>query len=298
VHTFKGVFAAKNIRPDILHIHNIGPSLCVSLARLLGLRVVVTHQGPDYKRKKWGKFARLVLRIGEFAGCVCANQIIVVSEYIARRVRNKYNKNPVVIYNGVVTAEALKSDDALQKYQLTKGRYILTVGRFVPEKGFDDLVAAFNRIEISGWKLVIVGRADCEDRYSKALLKKALGNKNIILTGFLSRKPLWELYSHAGLFVLSSYYEGMSIALLEAMSYGLPCLVSDIPANRGIQLPKENYFKPGDIDELAGKISKLIVTPFSEEDKKRQIKMVAEKYDWEKIADQTLKVYEKVVNAV
>jgi alpha-maltose-1-phosphate synthase len=101
---------------------------------------------------------------------------------------------------------------------------------------------------------VIVGDADHEDRYSKDLKEKAAGTPGIILTGFLSGNPLQELYNHAGLFVLPSYYEGLPIVLLEAMSYGLSCIVSDIPANREVGLPEESYFKAGDINAVAEKI--------------------------------------------
>jgi glycosyltransferase involved in cell wall biosynthesis len=141
---------------------------------------------------------------------------------------------------------------------------------------------------------VIVGKADHEDKYSRSLKEKATKNKNIILTGFLTGKPLQELYSHAGLFVLPSYYEGLPIVLLEAMSYGLSCIASDIPANRNAGLDDDRFFKPGDINDLASKIKEFINKPFEEEERQRQIYMITEQYDWGKIAEETLKVYQAV----
>lgn len=302
LHTIHGIFAAKNLHPDILHIHATGPSLFVPIARLLGLKVVMTHHGPDYKREKWGKLAKLVLRLGEFLGVVFSNKVIAISKTVAVKIKNKFKIEATVIPNGIVMPEVLKSEKALKKDSLVKSKYILTVGRFVPEKGFHDLCKAFdharintNCIDNNPWKLVIVGNADHEDKYSLQLKEKAGKNKNVVLTGFLTGKPLQELYSHAGLFILPSYYEGLPIALLEAMSYGLSCIVSDISANRNVELPEDRYFKAGEVKALAQKIREFIDKPLSEEERSKQLNMVAEKYNWEKIADETLEVYKNVL---
>jgi len=145
------------------------------------------------------------------------------------------------------------------------------------------------------WKLVIVGKADHEDRYSRSLKKKAENTKNIVLTGFLTGKPPQELYSHAGLFVLPSHYEGLPIVLLEAMSYGLSCIASDIPANRNVGLDDDRFFKAGDVNAIASKIEEFINKPFKEEEREKQIYTITEQYNWGRIAEDTLKVYKAVV---
>ena len=297
LHTFIGVFAVKKYSPDILHIHAVGPSLFIPFARLLGIKVVMTNHGPDYQRKKWGIVAKSVLKLGEIFGCKFANKIIAISETISSHVKEKYGKEAVVIPNGVKIPPVLESDNVLKKYGLTKGEYILTVGRLVPEKGFHDLVTAFNQFGSQNYKLVIVGRADHEDMYSRELKKNAEKNSNIIMAGFLTGIPLQELYSHAGLFVLPSYYEGLPIVLLEACSYGLSCLASDIPANKNVDLPDERFFKPGEIKELTAKMERFIEQSFNDEEKNTQIDMIARCYDWQKIAAKTLKVYETVVQS-
>jgi glycosyltransferase involved in cell wall biosynthesis len=295
LHTFIGVFAALRYRPDILHIQAIGPALFTPLARIMGMKVVVTSHGSNYKHPKWGKFAKLVLRLGEFMGASFANEVIVVSNVIADEIRKKYNRKAIVIPNGVVIPHIAASENTLQKYGLEKGKYILNVGRFVPVKGGPDLILAFNELQTDGWKLVIVGSADHESEYSRILKERAAENQDVILTGFLSGDPLQELYSHAGLFVLPSYYEGLPLVLLEAMSYGLLCVASDIPANRCVELPDENYFTAGDIIQLSEKLKDFTKKSLTSEQKSRQIEMVREMYDWDKIARQTLKVYNKVV---
>lgn len=303
VHSLFSVLAAKRVDPDVLHVHAIGPSLVVPLARLLGMKVVMTHHGPDYERKKWGPIAKCVLRLGEFIGSRWAQQVICISEPIAATVKQKYKRSPVVIPNGVVAVQRLMSQETLRRYGVEPGRYILTVGRFVPEKGFHDLIEAFAKLqaqaerEVAGWKLVLVGCADHEDGYSRRLRQQAASCPRVILTGFLTGTPLQELYSHAGLFVLPSYYEGLPLVLLEAMSYGLPCLVSDIPAPRSVGLPPDQYFPPGNLDALSEQMRAwMLGSPLSEADKVCQIKRVARQYDWETIADRTLEVYQTVLN--
>ena len=307
LHTFIGIFIAFFFKPDILHIQAIGPAMFTPLARILGMKVVITSHGSNYKHLKWGKFAKFVLRVGELLGVLFANKIIAISENIADEIREKYNRDVAIIPNGVIIPRILESNETLEKYGLEKGKYILAVGRFVPEKGFHDLIEAFkqipnsdfqskiqnpkSKISIDHWKLVIIGRADHEDKYSLGLKEKTRENSNIVLTGFLTGQPLQELYSHAGLFVLPSYYEGLPIVLLEAMSYGLSCIASDIPSNRNIELSEDRFFNAGDFKALTTKIKEFVNKPLTEEEKRRQINMIAERYDWEKIAEKTLDVY-------
>lgn len=300
-HTFKGIFAARKINPDILHIHAIGPSIFVPFARLLGFKVVITNHGPDYERKKWNKFAKIILYLGESSGSRWANAVICISSHIAKDITCKYKREVEVIPNGVNIFKTLKTDTALNKYGLKKRKYILAVGRLVPEKGFHDLVEAFEIAyrswlitDSNDWKLVVAGKADHEDEYSRNLIKKASKNKNIILTGFLTGEPLQELYSHAGLFILPSYHEGLPIVLLEAASYGLSCIASDISANKEVNLSKERFFRVGDFNELALKIKEFFDKPFTEEERKQQINYIEIEYDWEKVAERTLDVYEEV----
>ena len=296
VHTIKAVLKASALKPDILHIQSIGPSLFTPLARILGMKVVITHHGENYKHSKWGFLARQFLRFCETVGVLSANEIIAISEDIAVLVEDKYGRKATVIPNGVTILTPLETSDALTKFGLEKHKYILAVGRLVPEKGFHDLIEAFDRCGLRGWQLVIVGRADHENSYSIELKEKASRNRNVVMTGFLKGKHLEELYSHAGLFVIPSYYEGLPIVLLEALSYGLSCIASDIPANRNISfLSASRFFETGDISGLAIKLSTFALQCMSDQEKKAQIEMIARDYNWDDIAEKTLMVYEKAV---
>jgi glycosyltransferase involved in cell wall biosynthesis len=297
LHTFLGILKAKQLGADILHIHAIGPSLLVPFARLLRLKVVMTHHGPDYERQKWNQNAKRILRLGEKWGVVLAHQVIAVSQTIAKSVLQKFDREVIAIPNGVIVCERANQNGVLKRYELEPGKYFLAVGRFVPEKGFHDLLESFHQflsMTHNPWKLVIVGDADHEDAFSRKLKKQSRGMPGVVLTGFQSGITLQVLYSQAGLFILPSYHEGLPIVLLEALSYGSSCLVSDIPANREVNLEEDRYFKPGDIDRITQKLSEFWLRPDTEDERRKRIQQITDKYNWAQIAQKTLEVYKRI----
>lgn len=295
VHSFLGVLYAGLVRPDVLHIQAIGPAIVAPFARLLGLRVVVTHHGPDYDREKWGRVARWVLRIGERAGMVFANERIVISRVIQSAVQSKYGRKSVLIPNGVVVPELPASTTALERFSLAPGRYILNVSRFVPEKRHEDLIAAFKQADLPGWMLVLVGSTEKPGPYLRRLMAVAKDRDDVIFTGFQDGIALQELYTHAGVFVLPSSHEGLPIALLEALSFGLPVMASDIPANLEIGLEQERYFHVGNIAELATRLHRCTSVRFTEYEREEQRAWVRDHYNWNMIAESTQAVYQRVV---
>ena len=292
VHTFISLLKARWYSPDVVHIHAIGPSLLTPLARVMGLKVVVTNHGQDYDRQKWEKTAKFMLRLGEKMGGLFANEVIVISSVIADIIRERCHRESNLIYNGVTIPQKSRGSDFLTQIGGEPGRYILAVARFVPEKGLHDLIKAFGGFE-SDYKLVIAGDADHETEYSRSLRKMAAEDDRIILTEYITGEPLNQIYSHASLFVLPSYHEGLPIALLEAMSYGLPVLVSDIAANREVALPKDRYFRCGDVDDLKEKMEALLKKDLTKTERQEIRKQIEEKYNRDNIAEQTIVVYRK-----
>lgn len=297
IHSIIGVIYAGFMRPDILHIHAIGPAIVAPLGRILGLRVVVTHHGPDYDREKWGRFARWLLRLGERWGMSYANQRIVISEVIRKLILDKYRLDSVVIPNGVVLPDIPDSKTILERFSLSVGRYVLLVSRFVPEKRHIDLIEAFSQSDLMDWKLVLVGGLDKRDKYCSQVLALAEELPGVVFTDFLSGRDLKELYAHAGIFVLPSSHEGLPIALLEALSYGLPVLASNIPANLEVDLPAQHYFPLGDIPALTNAIRLWVNQDPSNEQRKAWREWVGERYHWPSIAQHTLAVYAKAARS-
>lgn len=296
VHTFLGVLYAAIKRPDVLHIHAIGPALMTPLARLFGLKVVVTHHGPDYNRQKWGRFARNILLLGEFLGMRFANSRIVISTVIRDSVIDKHTKLSTLIHNGVVLPNLDVSTDYLKPFGIEKNKYIVLVSRLVPEKRHIDLIQAFNLAQINGYKLVFVGSSHSTDTYTRSVLEAAAINPNIIFTGFQTGETLRSLYTHAGLFVLPSSHEGLSISLLEALSYGLPVLASDIPANLEVGLNLACYFELGNVKQLSQLLIENTTTPASLESRMHLRAWIGSHYNWQRIAEKTYKEYYSMFN--
>jgi glycosyltransferase involved in cell wall biosynthesis len=292
IHSVLGVLYAGMARPDILHIHAIGPAIVTPIARLLGLRVVVTHHGPDYEREKWGTFARWVLRTGERWGMRYSHARIGISKVIVNLIQSKYDRDSYLIPNGVVPVERCLDTTHVRRFGLEPSRYFLLVSRMVPEKRQLDLIRAFASARPPGWKLALVGGLDTST-YSRevAIAANAAG---VIVTGFLNGAALEQVYSHAGAFVLPSSHEGLPIVLLEALSYGLPVVASDIPANLDVGLPALSYFPLGNIPALADRITSLAQTTRDETAFATRRQWVQQRYDWDRVAEQTLAVYQSV----
>ncbi len=285
IHTFRAILEARKQKADIVHIHAIGPALLTPMARLLGMKVVFTHHGPDYDRDKWGKAAKTMLKLGEQMGATFANEVIVISEVINDILVRKYNRRDChLIYNGVSQPDFKDLPDYFSQLGIEEGNYVLGMCRFVPEKNLHHLVEAFAKVTPKGCKLVLAGDTDFEDDYSRHLKRIAREN-NVVLTGFIKGDKLHALLTHARCFVLPSSHEGLPISLLEAMSYRLPVIVSDIPANMEVGLAPECYFQTGNIEQLAQRLDIMLSQPL------KRIDYFMDEYDWDTIAEQTARIY-------
>ncbi|TDR77813.1 glycosyltransferase family 4 protein [Paludibacterium purpuratum] len=294
VHTFLSVWAAFFEGHRVIHFQAIGPSFFVPMARLLGMRVVMTHHGCDYQRQKWGWLARCYLRAAEALAVRYAHQVIVISHSIQRFVDRRYGAKSVWLPNGVSAfPDHAIEPERLRPFDLPPGQFILHVGRFVPEKRHHDLIDAFVQADLPGWKLVFVGAADHEDAYSSSVLARATGKVRFV--GRQMPAQLLQLYAQCGLFVLPSSHEGLPIALLEAMSLGAPFLVSDIDAHTELELPAACYFPLGDVATLAQRIRQRTASPNL--DRSYWAQWARERFDWCAIAERTATLYRQLVRA-
>jgi glycosyltransferase involved in cell wall biosynthesis len=278
------------LHADVVHIHAIGPALISPLAKALGMKVLVTHHGADYDRERWNAFAKTVLRIGEFCALRFADQVIVVSPSLTEQLKSRYHSRSARISfvpNGathILQASAGESEcgSVLERFGLAHGAYIVTVGRLVPEKGYDDLIHSFKSANHPS-KLVIVGDAPPGDLYAERLRREA--GDGVVFTGYLKPPEITALLRQASLFTLASRHEGLPIAALEAAILGCPVLLSDIRPNLDIGLPQANYFKVGDLDDLRRKLIEphgtYLVDPA----------VILTRYDWDKISETTSAVY-------
>jgi glycosyltransferase involved in cell wall biosynthesis len=286
-------------KPDIVHFHGIGCALYIPLLKLFGIKVILTFQSRDYLYPKWGRIAKIIWRLSEKAA-LRSDKIVAVSN-VLKKYLQKYTDKVVYIPNGVNInhLDILKDEEEhfLNKYGVIKKGYIFFAGRFTPEKAIEDLISAYEKIGVSRWKLVLAGDADYEDNYSKKIKNRARKIPNVMLTGFITGKELQTLFSNAKLFVLPSKFEGLPHVLLEAISYNVEVLASNIEANLQIDLDKSSYFEQGNVEDLKHKMLFLLENGTSEEEKLRRLKMVKGEYNWDHIAENIYALYKELCHA-
>lgn len=281
-------------RYDVVHIHAEGPAFFAWLPKLFGKKVVVTIHGIDWQREKWKNgFGSKFIRQGERNAVKYADEIIVLSKGVQDYFQETYGRKTHFIPNGVNRPAIKNAEIITEKYGLTKDSYFLFLGRLVPEKGIRYLIEAFKDVKTDK-KLVIAGGSSDTDSFMKELNELARGDERIIFTGFVQGRMLDELYSNAYIYTLPSDLEGMPLSLLEAMSYGNCCLVSDIPECAEVVEDKALVFNKSDVNDLRKKIQD--VSDHSEKVIKMKLKatdFICEKYNWNDVVEETMKLYRR-----
>ena len=264
------------------------------IPKIFGKRIVVTIHGLDWQRSKWGNLASRVLKFGERLAAKHADEVIVLSSNMKEYFREIYGRETAFIPNGIALPKRKEVKEIREKWKLSKDEYILFLARIVPEKGIHYLIQAYLKLNTDK-KLVIAGGSSHSREYFNQLKEMASSDENIIFTDFVGGRTLEELYSNAYLFVLPSDVEGMAIGLLEAMSYGNCCLVSDIPENTEVVEDNAVTFKHGDAGDLQRQMEMLLQNPEKVwEYRKTAADFICKKYDWDCVVDRTLDVYRGV----
>lgn len=293
VYSFLGTLRAMFGKFDVFHYHAEGPCVFLWIPKMFGKRVVATIHGLDWQRSKWGNFASNVLKLGEKVAAKYADEIIVLSKNVQSYFMDTYNRETKYIPNGIERPQKVVVRLIKEKYGLEKNNYILFLARMVPEKGVHYLLEAFKLVETDK-KLVIAGGNSQAVEYMDKIRAMAAMDDRVIMTDFVKGQILEELYSNAYIYVLPSDIEGMAISLLEAMSYGNCCLVSDIPENTEVIEDFGVSFRKSNVKDLRDKIEYLLKNPDKvEELQKDSADYICKKYNWDFVVDETLKLYNK-----
>ena len=278
---------------DIVHIHAEGPAVFCWMPRLLGKKVICQNHGADWARPRWqGTWGAHYIKYGEKMMAKYADEIIVLSKGMQEYFMSTYNRTTTYIPNGVNRPQILPAQSIGDKWNLTKDSYILALARLTDEKKIHLLIKAYTEIK-TNIKLVIAGGSSNSEEYITLLHQLADNDPRIIFTGFVQGQILEELYSNAYLYCLPSELEGMPLSLLEAMSYGNCCLISDIPECKDVVEDKALSFKKNDVNDLKDKIQLLLDNP----DKVDMYKAMAanyicNKYSWDDVVDKMLLLYQ------
>ncbi len=288
VHTFLSTVHVLVQPCDIVHYHALGPALFSFIPRLAGKKTVVTVQGLDWQRRKWGRAAAAVLRLGERAAVTSPTATMVVSRTLQRHYREVYGRETFYVPNGGLLRQRIVPNRILD-WDLQPQKYILFLGRFSPEKGCHLLVEAYDKLD-TDIKLVIAGGSGFLDDYSLRLQSHA--SQKVKFPGWVAGEALDELLTNAMLFVLPSDLEGLSLALLDAMGAGLCVLTTDLPENREALEGTGFTFRRGDAADLADRLRFLIANPAVRAAAGQAAKQrIREQYQWSGVASEIEAVY-------
>ena len=294
-----GALATTGKRYDIIHFQALGPSLFTGLSRLAAnSKIVVTCHGLDWQRAKWGNFSTRLIQMGEKTAVRCAHGIIAVSDALRTYFLQNYERDAV--YIPTAPASYARSDPDFgygNQLGLEPGKYMLFLGRLVPEKRPDLLVEAFSNLQPSDWKLVLAGGVSNTESFTSRLLNQVADNRNIIFAGELRGARLAEIVRGSGLFVLPSDVEGLPMAMLEAMREGIPIVASNIPPHQElIGAGRGRLFEAGSLESFVNGLS------WATENSSYMSEMALEaknyvnvNYSWDYITNETLKLYESVL---
>ena len=278
---FAPVFRLLGIPPEVAPA--IGPSVPLLIAKIFGKHTVCTVHGLNWKVDKWRGFASRYMKLGERIAAKYADDLVVLSETEWNYFLQKYDRASILIPNAIRFYEKRPCSLIRERYGLEQGEYILYVGRISPEKGTMDLVEGYRKAK-TGKKLVLVGPLD-DSEYCRTVQQQAQNDPNIIMTDYVVGDPLKELYSNCGLFVLPSHTEGLSLSLLEALSIGARCLVSDIPENTVVADIYGASFTPEDTDDLARALERECTQEYPDAMRQQQIQYIHTNFEYDVMLD-------------
>jgi glycosyltransferase involved in cell wall biosynthesis len=288
IHTLLSTIHACSSNCDIVHYHTLGPSLFSFLPRLFGKKTVVSVQGLDWQRKKWGKIARRALKFCEWTSARLPNATVVVSRALQAYYQSRYAKDCAYVPNGTRIRER-QTGNYLQNIGLQPDGYALFLGRFSPEKNCDFLIEAFEKLD-TPMKLVLAGGSSHTDSYVSGLRQHQ--SERIRILDWISGDALEEVLTNAALFILPSDLEGLSLALLDAMGAGLCVLASDAPENVEAIGDAGFTFRRGDVNDLQRMLVLLLSDSVLREDVGRRAQArIRREYLWEEGAKEMNAVY-------
>lgn len=291
--SFFGAIAIAFSKCDVVHFHAEGPCAMLWIPKLFGKRCIATIHGLDHQRAKWGKFASSYIMLGEKCAVRYADEIIVLSNGVQQYFKDTYSRNTIFIPNGVNKPQIRQADLIQNKYGLKKDSYILYLGRIVPEKGLRYLIQAFKQVETDR-KLVIAGGSSDTDEFMLELKSMVQDDERIIFTGFVQGQTLEELYSNAYIYTLPSDLEGMPLSLLEAMSYGNCCVVSNISECTEVVQDKAVVFEKSSVLDLKDKLQNLCNdVGLTNTYKKNASEYICNRYNWNDVVKRTLELYQQ-----
>lgn len=284
--TIRTLFKEKDV--SIIHYNAWPPSLWSFIPRMFGVKSLMQGHGLEWQRSKYSPIQKKIMKFMEMVTAHTNQHLIMCSEGQTKYFKEIYNKNATTISTAVnlPPANGTNEKETLEKFGLEKKKYFLFMARLVQEKNPDYLIDGFNKCKNGDMKLVIAGSNDANPVYVKKLHKMAEGNKNIVFTGAVYGYEKDAIIRNAYTFCIPSTIEGLSIGLLEALSYKLPVIASDIDANRELLDDDAVWVRYENAEDISKAIefcicNKETIDKFID----LNYKKVVDNYTWNKVAN-------------
>ena len=283
--TLRTVFGIRGV--SFIHYNAWPPSLWNWIPRLFGIQSSMEGHGLEWQRSKYSPRAQKIMKFMEKYTAYTNQHLMMCSEGQVDYFREEYGKEAVCIPGAVNLPDLDRPNpsDILERFGLMPKRYFLFMGRLVQDKNPDYLIRAFREASLDGYQLVIAGSNDAMPEYVESLHKLGDGLDNIIFTGAVYDDDKDMLLRHAYCFCLPSTIEGLSIVMMEAASYKLPIIASDIDANREFLGDDAVYVRPENEDDLVKALEYAIVHPdLMDKQQQKNYQKIVDKYTWDKVA--------------
>ena len=283
--TLRTVFGIRNV--DFIHYNAWPPSLWCWIPQMFGIPSCMEGHGLEWQRSKYSPKAQKVMKAMEGFTARLNQHLMMCSEGQVAYFRTEYGKKAVCIPGAVTLPDfgATNESDILERFGLEDKRYFLFMGRLVQDKNPDYLIRAFKQSDANGMKLVIAGSNDAMPEYVSMLHELGADSDDVVFTGAVYDKDKAKLLQHAYCFCLPSTIEGLSIVMMEAASYHLPVIASDIEANSEFLGDDAVYVRPENEADLTKAIKYACTHP--EEMEKLQLanyQKIVDQYTWDKVA--------------
>lgn len=283
-------------KTKVVHLYNTGNAIYIPLLKLAGRKVILSMDGIEWKRDKWGRLAKFMYKLGERFAFRFADEIIADNLEVKIFYKETEKRELALIKYGakLIDYDPGLAKQYLDKNKLTKGEYYIFIGRLVPEKGVDELIKAYKQLN-TNFPLIIIGDDANDTVYKQELFSNA--SSNIRFLGFVFNEEYEQLLSNAQLYVSASKLEGTSPSLLAAMGAGVCAFVNGIPENLETMQGNGFHYIENDSADFVKQWQKMIDSPnrileMSQQGKK----YVKKEYTWESIANQYLELFESQLN--
>jgi glycosyltransferase involved in cell wall biosynthesis len=293
---------------DVIHVHfPFAANILIHLNRRLRRKMVYTaHIGEERKRFALDSSAPLILKF--FSPDLYLMKKVKKSIVLNKPLKNKLIEKGIkeekleVIPNGVNVEDFNLSEDEMERVKAKYGlneTTIMFAGNVIPRKGVEYLIRAAEILNDEKILLLIVGNTNLDREYAEKVIDYAKKKRiNAKFTGFVPYEDLKALYKACDIFVLPSLEEGFGIVLTEALASGKPLIGTNIGGILAQIKDGWNGFlvEPGDEKGLAERIRYLIENEEERIRMGKNSKKLAEEFDWKKITERYLEVYEEVQN--